>query len=55
MPDSKAKKDWMKENTTFIGIKLNNKTDKDILDYLDGKSKQTEVKRALRLLIESEK
>ena len=48
MADSQAKKDWMKEHTTFIGLKLNNKTDSDILQALDGKQKQTEIKRLIR-------
>ena len=48
MADSQAKKDWIKQNTTFIGLKLNNKTDLDILQALDGKQKQTEIKRLIR-------
>lgn len=48
MPDSEAKKRWMKENTVQIGLKLNKNTDGDILDYLAGKPKQTEIKRILR-------
>ncbi len=48
MSDSQAKKDWMRQNTTFIGLKLNNKTDLDILCALDGKQKQTEIKRLIR-------
>lgn len=48
MADSQAKKDWFKENTTFIGLKLNNRTDLDILNALDGKQKQTEIKRLIR-------
>ena len=31
MPDSEAKRQWMAQNTTFIGLKLNNNTDTDIL------------------------
>lgn len=54
MPDSVAKKNWMKANTTFIGAKLNNNTDRDILDYLNGKQAQTEIKKALRYYIEHE-
>ena len=38
----------MKENTTFIGLKLNNRTDLDILTALEGKQKQTEIKRLIR-------
>jgi len=38
-----------KANTQFIGLKLNKNTDKDILEAIDGKSKQTEIKRLIRL------
>lgn len=49
MAESKAHRDWTKANTTFIGLKLNNNTDADILFALDGKQKQTEIKRLIRL------
>lgn len=55
MPESEAKKKWMKENTTFIGLKLNHNTDTDILEALQGKQKQTEIKRLLRIALQSEK
>lgn len=55
MADSIAKRNWNKENTTFIGLKLNNRQDADILSYLDNKAKQTEIKRLLRLAIDIEK
>ena len=43
----------MKENTTFIGMRLNNNTDADILHYLETvPSKQGAIKQALRELIE---
>ena len=48
MAETQARKEWTKENTTFVGLKLNNRTDKDILEALDGKSKQTEIKRLIR-------
>ena len=35
MPDSEAKKRWIKENTTMIHIKLNHNTDKDLLAFFD--------------------
>lgn len=54
MPDSKAKVEWMKANTTHIGLKLNNKTDADILAALDGKPRQTEIKRLIRLALQVE-
>ncbi len=37
-----------KANTQFIGLKLNRGTDKDILDAINGKPKQTEIKRLIR-------
>lgn len=38
-----------KVNTVFVGLKLNVNTDKDILAAIDGKPKQTEIKRLVRL------
>ena len=55
MPESKAHKEWTKINTTFIGLKLNNNTDKDILQALADKPKQTEIKRLVRKGLEAEK
>ena len=55
MPDYKSKKDWDKENVVFVTTKLFKSTDADILEFLDGKVRATEIKRALRLLIETEK
>ena len=55
MADSKAKREWMKKNQTFIGVKLTNNTDADILAALEGKAKQTEIKRLLRIAIAVEK
>ena len=43
-----------KTHTTFIGLKLNNKTDSDILEALEGKSKQTEIKRLIRKGLQAE-
>ena len=55
MPESEAKKEWTKANTTFIGLKLNNRQDADILQALSGKQKQTEIKRLLRVAIQQDK
>ena len=52
--ETEARKSWVKEHTSFIGLKLNNKTDADILSALEGKPKQTEIKRLIREAIESE-
>lgn len=54
MPDSKAKKEWDKQNTMYLSLKLNRKTDADILAALDGKPKQTEIKRLIRIALKVE-
>lgn len=48
MPDGKGKRRWDAENTTMVSLKLNNKTDADILAALEGKARQTEIKRLIR-------
>lgn len=48
MPETAARRAWTAENTTYIPIKLNNRTDADILGALEGKKKQTEIKRLIR-------
>lgn len=48
MPDSLAKRKWMKENTINVAAKLNKNTDSDILNYLEGKSNATIIKAAIR-------
>lgn len=53
MPDSPSKRAWIAQNTTHIGLKLNKRTDADILSALEGKQKQTEIKRLLRLGLEA--
>ena len=42
------------ENTSRVVLKLNHKTDSDIIAALDGKVKQTEAKRLIRKGIEAE-
>lgn len=41
-------------HTTRINLKLNLKTDADILAFLADKSKQTEIKRCLRIVMQHE-
>lgn len=48
MSDTQAKRDWDAANTTTITLKLNNRTDADILAALAGKARQTEIKRLIR-------
>ena len=62
MSDSEAKRKWMKENTVFIGVKLQKRTDADILEFLqdhvDAEKKigmQTIIKDALREYIKNYK
>lgn len=56
MPDSEAKKRWDKLNTTRINIKLQHKTDADILSHLEGMdNKQGEIKRLVRVALEYER
>lgn len=55
MADSQAKRDWVKANTTTFTLKLNHNTDADIIAALDGKQRQTEVKRLLRVALAAEK
>lgn len=55
MSESEAKRNWRKENTIIVKARLQRSTDADILQYLEGKSPAGEIKRGLRLLIETEK
>lgn len=48
MSETTARKEWSRNNTTQISLKLNNKTDLDILTALSDKQKQTEIKRLIR-------
>ena len=52
MPDSEAKTRWMRENSKNLTVKFMNKSDKDILDFLEGKPKATIIKLALREYME---
>ena len=53
MPDSQAKRKWMKENSVNLTLKLMRRTETDIFDYLEkmeakGIGKGTMFKIALR-------
>ena len=54
MPESEATRAWKKKNTVMINARLQRSTDADILQYLEGKSIQAEIKKGLRLLIAAE-
>ena len=53
--DTEAKKKWDKENTFFIGIKFQKKTDQDVIDFLAGKNKRDTICAALREYMENHK
>ena len=55
MPESEAYKKWSREKTVMITMRLQKSTDADILDFLEGKAKQTVIKTALREYIENHK
>lgn len=55
MADSEAKKAWIKANTTTVTLKLNHNTDGDLLEALQGKPRQTEIKKLMRIALQSEK
>jgi len=40
--------EWDKKNAIMTSVKLLRSTDADILQFLDGKQKQTIIKKALR-------
>lgn len=54
MPESKAKKAWMRANTTVITVKFTHSTEQRYLDFLKGKKAATTIKKALDLLMEQE-
>ena len=55
MYESEAKRKWQKENTVFIGVKLQKSTDADILAFLQDKQNQTTIKIALREYMKNHK
>jgi hypothetical protein len=55
MADHPSKIRWEKANVERVTLKLNHNTDGDILGALQGKQKQTEIKRLLRIALQSEK
>jgi hypothetical protein len=53
MADSQAKRDWMKANTTVITMKLNHRTDADIIAQLTTvDNKNGYIKQLIRADIE---
>jgi len=54
MAELKSRMEWEKINAPRITLKLNRNTDADILAALDGKPKQTEIKRLIRIALKVE-
>lgn len=46
---------YNKENTIYVGLRFNKKTDADIIEAINDKAKNTEIKRLIRLGLEAEK
>ena len=55
MAVTEKRKEWLKENTVFIGLRLQKSTDADILSYLEDKPKQTVIKAALKEYMKNHK
>lgn len=55
MAESAAHRAWTAENTVYVPLRLNKRTDADILTAIDGKQKQTEIKRLVRVALKVEK
>jgi uncharacterized protein (DUF4415 family) len=55
MGDTEKQRAWQKENTVMVAMRLQKSTDADILQFLEGKQKQTVIKLALREYIENHK
>ena len=55
MPDRPSKIKWDAENTERIGLKLNKRTDADIIAWLNAQpSKQGAIKDAIRSMLQAE-
>lgn len=48
MPESEAKKAWMRANTTVITVKFNHNTEQEMLDFLRAGKPATIIKTALK-------
>lgn len=61
MPDSTKKKEWMKENSVMIPLKIMKRTEGDILSFLQNEMEKTGmarnaiIKLALREYMENHK
>ena len=48
MPERESKKRWDAANSRVYTFKLMNKTDQDVIDFLEGKNKRDTICAALR-------
>lgn len=55
MADTSRQREWQKENTVMISMRLQKSTDADILSYLEGKTRQAVIKAAIREYMENHK
>lgn len=55
MADNEKQREWQKTNTVMLSARLQKTTDRDILEYLEDKPKQTIIKAALREYIQNHK
>ena len=55
MADTPKQREWQKENTVMVTIRLQKSTDADILKLFENGQKQTIIKAALREFIENHK
>lgn len=52
---SKAKQEWMKNNSKVFGVRVMKKSEPDLWEYLQGKEASTLFKAALREYMENHK
>ena len=56
MPDSPAKKAWMKENSKMYSLKIMKRTESDILEFLEQQERPVStIKVAIREYIQNHK
>lgn len=62
MPETERKREWQKNNTVLVGVKLQKKGDKDLVEYMEEQKKidpdfkmASAFKAALREKIQREK
>lgn len=55
MADTAKQREWQKKNTVMVGVRFQRSTDADIIEFLEGKRPQPEIKRILREYIAMQK